>query len=252
LRDKIERWLERKCITNAERVTVASPGIGNALLHRVPSVNGKLEVVLNGYDFRATPSERPSGRLRLLYAGSLYLNRNPFPLLEALRDLLRLPTVDRARLSFILVGRCESWNGRDVTAWIEAAGMQDVVQVLPSVPPATVLKLMEQTEVMVNFAQGQPEQIPAKLYDYIASGREMLLIAERDSDAARITRESGAGRVVEPEDKAALYTNLQELYTYYVERGLPYIPNEERVRKFSREYQNRIFVDLLSAQHARI
>jgi hypothetical protein len=43
--------------------------------------------------------------------------------------------------------------------------------VRPAVPPAEASALMTEAEVLVNFAQGQPEQIPAKLYDYIASGR---------------------------------------------------------------------------------
>jgi hypothetical protein len=73
----------------------------------------------------------------------------------------------------------------------------------------------------------------------------MLLIAEADSDAARITRESGAGRVVEPEDAEALSAALRELYTFYVERGGVYTPDERRIERYSREYQNGRFMQLL-------
>ena len=251
LRDRVERWVERTTVRHARGVTVASPGIGSVLVQRVPAVGGKLQVVLNGHDGRAAPTVWPTGQLRLLYAGSLYLNRNPFPLLEALHDLLNQTTVNRLKVRFRLVGQCERWNGRQLLPWIESMGMGDVVQVLPAVSPIEVAALMRESEVLVNFAQGQPQQIPAKLYDYIASGREMLLIAEADSDAARITRESGAGRIIEPEDHAGLRAAVGELYTFYVARGLAYAPDDDIIDRFSREHQNQRFMNLLAGSVTR-
>lgn len=250
LRDRIERFLERKCVGSAHSVTTASPGIASALLARIPEAADKVTVVLNGYDQRVENKAGGSGRLRLLYAGSLYLNRNPFPLLAALHGLLELPHVERTLVSFVLVGLCSSWNGHDLTTWIREKGMQDVVSILPPVAPAEVRAMMLDADVLVNFAQGQPEQIPAKLYDYIAAGREMLLIAESNSDAARVTLESGMGRIVEPHDEAGLRATLQELYAFYVQQGRTFEPDETRVKRFSREYQNKEFEKLLMAHDA--
>jgi hypothetical protein len=186
-----------------------------------------------------------------LYAGSLYFNRDPFPLLEAVRDLVNSPGVERERVCFSLVGDCRHWNGQDLAAWVRAEGVEDCIRLLPRVAPTAVRAMMAEAEVLVNFAQGQPDQIPAKLYDYLASGREMLLIAEAHSDAARVARESGAGRIVEPTEVAALRAVLVELYTFYVERGLSFAPEERTIGKYSRDYQNGRFMELLAVSPAR-
>jgi glycosyltransferase involved in cell wall biosynthesis len=251
LRDAIESRLERHCLRRADCVTVASPGIGNALRGRVPEAAGKLQLVLNGYDGALSPAPQPSRRLRLLYAGSLYFNRDPFPLLEALHALVNTAGIARERVDFTLVGDCRRWNDQDLEAWVRAHGMEDCVHILPPVAPSRVGSLLANAEVLVNFAQGQPDQIPAKLYEYLASGREMLLLAEKHSDAARVTRDSGAGRIVEPQDREGLRTVLRELYTFYVERGLAYAPDGRVIGTYSRTHQNGRFMDLLAVSTAR-
>ncbi len=247
LRALLERRLERNCAARADYVTLASPGIGRGLQARMPELAGKFRLILNGFDGDMASPAQAQGRLRLLYAGTLYLNRNPFPLLEALRYLVSEPGMDRRHVSFTLLGGCERWNGQDVMAWVGRAGLEDVVQVRPPVPPKQAAMAMEQAEVLVNFAQGQPDQIPAKVYDYLATQREILLIAENESDSARITRACGAGRVVEPHDTDALRRTLRELYQHYVMQARPHTPNADRIRTYSREYQNRMFIELLTA-----
>jgi hypothetical protein len=251
LRDAMEQRLEASCIRRADRITVSSPGIARGLLERSPEAASRVAVVLNGYDGTPADAAQASGRLRLLYAGTLYFNRDPFPLLEAFASLVRSAGVDRRRVSFTLVGNCAAWNDRSLTAWVETEGLADCVHILPAVAPAAVREMMVASEVLVNFAQGQRDQIPAKVYDYIASGREMLLIAETDSDAARVTRESGCGRIVEPMDRTGLSLALSDLYTHYVERGGTFRPVRETVGNFSRRHQNSRFMELLSVPAGR-
>lgn len=251
LRDGLENFFEKDCLIHADRVVAASPGIARALTHRHPWIGDRLAVVLNGFDGQPSAPAPPRSRLRLLYAGSLYFHRNPFPLLEALKWLVAEPGVDPSRVTFTLVGDCARWNGRDLAGWVRENGMERQLRLLPPVPHGEVRALMEGSEVLVNFAQGQPDQIPAKLYEYLASGRETLLIAEAESDAARITLESGAGRVVEPDDAEALRRTLRDFYTFYVERGLPFRTDPEIIGRFSRERQNRRYMELLALEGAR-
>jgi glycosyltransferase involved in cell wall biosynthesis len=247
LRDKMERFFEATCVGHANLVTTTSPGIAAALTRRFPRSAEKIHVVYNGFDGQVEKAPRKgAGRLRLLYAGSLYYNRDPFPLLDAIGALVADPSVDRKKVSFTLVGNCRHWKGIDVAARAKALGVSDCVHILPAVSPGKVREMIRESEILVNFAQGQPDQIPAKLYEHMASGREMLLIAEKDSDSARVAVATGQGRVVEPNDSVGLREVMRDLYSFYVQHSRPFKPFAETVTEFSRESQNRRFLQLLS------
>jgi glycosyltransferase involved in cell wall biosynthesis len=51
---------------------------------------------------------------------------------------------------------------------------------------------------------------PSKIVTYLAAGRPVIASVNPDSEIARTIRESGAGRVVAPEDGAALLTAIHE------------------------------------------
>lgn len=237
--------LERSCARSADHIVTTTPGLAAILRERYPEQGDSVRVIYNGFGQTLPLGEPPAGALRLLYAGTLYYNRDPFPLLNALAALVRQPGVDRARVSMELVGNCGSWGGIDIARWAREHDLADVIRVKPPVPAGQVPELMKQANVLVNFAQGQPNQIPAKMFDYIASGREMLLITESHSDSAGLALEAGCARVVEPGNEAALQETLRQLYRDYVESPRPPQLDAARQRLFSRDVQNERFVDLL-------
>ncbi len=53
--------------------------------------------------------------------------------------------------------------------------------------------------------------VPSKLYPILAAGRPVIVLADENSDAARIVRRSGCGVVVDPDDPAALVDLLRDL-----------------------------------------
>jgi hypothetical protein len=134
------------------------------------------------------------------------------------------------------VGQCSEWGGTALEPWLAQHGIADVVRVLPSVPPAELTKLVAASNVLLNFAQGQPRQIPAKSYEYIASGREVLTIAETSSDVADLFREAGVGTIVEPDDRDGMARSIRRFYDRFVAQRRTVEVNEARTR-FSRSSQ---------------
>jgi colanic acid biosynthesis glycosyl transferase WcaI len=53
--------------------------------------------------------------------------------------------------------------------------------------------------------------IPSKLLTYMAAGLPVLAAVNADSQGAQLLRESGGGRIVEPENPAALIEGLKGL-----------------------------------------
>src|SRR5690625_2581790 len=249
LQTGFSRWLNQRlqdlALAAADVVTVTTPGYQQVLQRRYPDRHDQIQLVLNGFDDEKPFSPPPRGSLNLLYAGSLYYNRDPFPLLRAVRDLVQRPDVERERVSVRFVGNCKTWNGLNVSSWVQEHHLEDCIRIEPPVPAAEVSPLLAEANVLLNFAQGQPLQIPAKMFDYLAAQRELLLITEPDSDTAWLARQAGCGRIVTPGDEAALRSTLASLYADYVSDFHTSAPVATTVDRFSRYAQCERFLGLL-------
>lgn len=254
LQTGFSRWLNQRlqnlALAAADVVTVTTPGYQQVLQRRYPDRHDQIQLVLNGFDDEKPLTPPPRGSLNLLYAGSLYYNRDPFPLLRAVRDLVQRPDVERERVSVRFVGNCKTWNGLSLSDWVQANQLEDCVQIESAVPAAEVYSLLAEANVLLNFAQGQPLQIPAKMFDYLAAQRELLVITEPDSDTAWLARQASFGRIVAPGDDAALEAALANLYADYAQGFQVSGPMRVGVGRFSRYAQCERFSELLQRANA--
>lgn len=244
---RLERWAERSCIRRARAVAVTTPGIGRLLVARYPEYAHKIKVVYNGYDGEAggAPSQ-PPGRFDMLYAGTLYLNRDPFPILEAFKSMLSMPGIQRGKTSLTFVGQCDTWNGRSLPEWVEHNSMSDVVRVLPPVSRREIDELTARSSVLVNLAQGQPDQIPAKTFEYLASGKLMLLVSEESSSTAELVRGVSSVELVRPDDPVPKIAEvLARLYTATTIGDARLRTDPAQIARFARNEQNREFMGIL-------
>ena len=241
LRSAVERRSELASLRTADAVVAASWGITRAIERHHGMPAGQVTVLLNGYDETPVRGSSPTGTLTLLYAGALYLNRNPIPLMDTLANCIEDGRFDRGKVKFTMIGDCRTWRDVDLVQWIDTRGMHDVIRILPFMKPSELGPHYERANVLVNFAQGQPDQIPGKVYEYIASGKEMLVLTEADSDTARVCAEARLGQAVEPSDTAALRRALERFYDFYVVNTSVFTAPEESILRFSRDGQNAAY-----------
>lgn len=243
----IEAWMIRR----AAKLTCASPGIVQALTDAFPESASKFELVMNGFDGAIRPAPSTTNhRLDILYAGSLYVGRNPFPFLEALETLLQEPGIDASRITVRFIGHCESFRDHRLADWLRGRRSEAIVEVRPPVSEAELLPLAEQATVLLNLAQGQQNQVPAKTFEHLASGREVLALCEADSDTGRLLDSVTGAIRIEPNDSAGLVNALRGLYRRHVIEGIPRALPIEQVQGYSRQSQNKRFINALnSAMH---
>jgi len=235
----LEKWVVR----SAACVTSAGAAVAHSLSSRYPAARQKIHVVRNGYDGEARPSlsRETGGRLAILFAGDLYLGRDPFPLLRSLEDLLQRPDVDRSRISLTLMSRVESYGNRSLADWLVGKACAPIVTLLPHLPPQAVAEEASRATVLVNLAQQQPYSVPAKTYEHLISGREMLLVCENDCETAQLVKGVRGVNQVDTRDPSALERTLFDLYRRHAVEGSMTVPTVEEVRKFSREAPNEQF-----------
>jgi glycosyltransferase involved in cell wall biosynthesis len=200
------RLAEEKRVLDAARavVTVSPDWV------RLFQAKGAREVALvtNGFDPQELPPLRRPHGIVLAHVGNFYPDRQDLAALwPALRDL-RGATDASLRLRFIgplhpiLVDE------------IKAHGLEALVEVTGFLPHRQALaELMGSSALIVAGARDERPRlrgmIPAKIFEYMASGLPILYLGSPASDAARILAGQPACHVVAPRDHAATREALQ-------------------------------------------
>ena len=238
----VERWIMRR----AGAVTSTSSTVACRLIQRQPELASKTFVIRNGYDGTVHRDTCDTdGRLNLLFAGELYLNRDPFPLLYALERLLSRPEVCADRVGAIFMGRRTEQIGTSIDRWLKGKRCAGAVKILDSQPPAVVAEATRSATVLLNLAQGQPLSVPAKTFEHLASGKENLLLCESDSESAQLVANVPGVIQVDPRDEDALDRALRDLYERHVNQGRLRSPADQDVSSFSRRAANERFWQII-------
>lgn len=244
----LARKIERRIMRSASAITSTGVRVAQLLIQRQPELASKTFVVRNGYDdpIRHVGADT-GGRLAILFAGELYLNRDPFPLLHALERLLSRPNIDASRISVTFMGRKTEYAGKSFVRWLEDKRCAAVVKFVPPQCPQIVTETMNESTVLLNLAQNQPLSIPAKTFEHLASGRENLLLCEDDSESAQLVANIPGVVQVDPRNADSLDRVLLDLYERHVIQGRLRAPKEQDVALFSRAAANDAFWRLMSS-----
>ncbi|HMH26494.1 MAG TPA: hypothetical protein VK542_07935, partial [Gemmatimonadaceae bacterium] len=110
----------------------------------------------------------------------------------AIRLLLNDNPEAATRLRLDVAGPMETPHRRRFEEDIAAAELTSVVHIHGLLSRAQALELLSRSSLALVLAQGQPMQVPAKLYESVALGIPTLVIAEETSAAAHEARRIGA------------------------------------------------------------
>src|SRR5207253_5366509 len=136
--------------------------------------------------------------LTLTHTGTIYHKRSAELLLRCLSDLVHAGTIPRTRIRVNFVG--DTPTVRERAAQLDLA---DIVTVIDFMKYEECIDLMHHSDVLLLFAQGQPLQIPTKLYDYIAVKKPILVFAE-DGASADLAKRLPSARLVGSSDRECL------------------------------------------------
>ena len=195
----LEHALERRMMNRAAGiVTVSEPW---AEIYRNKYAR-PTRAVYNGYDPEDLPERVPQpkdGPVTILYAGAIYAGRrDPSPLFAAMAKLPQLK--DDIRVEFL------GTAPRDVLPLAELAGVRDQVSVSPGVPFRQSILRQHEADVLLLLQWNHPDEqgnVPAKLFEYMATGRPILGLGIEDGVPARLIGARGAGLYANDPDRIA-------------------------------------------------
>ena len=194
-----DRALESMVLRHAGRATAVTDVMIEELRVRRPGEAGKAHLLWNGFDPAETPPriERPAGeRHILLHAGLLYRLRYPWTLFRALERLVDNERLNPSRFCLRFLGPVENLEGlcadpcvARLLAWgcFEADGR--------NVPRDEAQRQTSQAHslLLIDFVNQARRgyAAPAKIFDYVLTGRPVLATTDPDSPVDRILAGSG-------------------------------------------------------------
>jgi len=240
------RTLERYVLRRAAHITTTSPSLRDHLQTNYPEIADRISCIYNSFEGDPAPPLASTGnRLVIVYAGALYLNRDPFPFLEAVGDLLGRPDVDKSRVEVVFAGECEDFRGISLRGWLAERAWADAVTIHPKLGAAELGALYERATLLINFAEGQRMQIPAKTFELLALGRELLVLCEPQSDTAVLVRGITGVSCTQSGDPRELRALLQDIYRRHVDHGTLRAPSPREISRYSPLAQHEQFARLI-------
>lgn len=197
-----QRLLERRIAGYACGLTTVSEPWAETYRARY----GKpVQVIYNGYDAegdrptKGVPAAFPVATLNVIYTGGIYPGRrDPRPLFRALANDTGL----KSRVRIWFYGTAE----RHVRPLAKETGVSACIRVEPAVPHATAVKLQQRADVLLLMQWNDPREqgnVPGKLFEYLGTGRPILLLGLPGGVPDQILRERDAGVLANDSDAIA-------------------------------------------------
>ena len=240
----LESWQEKICMRFAHSSSCTSALIARELISRHSSRAPSITVIHNGYDGEPLLESPPLGKLHLLYAGTIYLNRDPAIIIEALGRLVGDCEIDRNLVSFDIVGHLSNRHRESLLDLVSHFEIGDCISFSDPVPRNEILEYYRKANVLVNLAQGQVTQIPAKMFEYLQQRRDILVVAEQRSATAVLVQDLDWCHVVDGDDLNGLKDLLRRLYTKLVVMQNAPVCKLDEVTQYSRDVANLAFSKL--------
>lgn len=244
---------ERRAMRHARRLVFVTPSALATYRKRYPEVSEeRFELIENGFDegvfeglAAADPSPARDRPLVLLHSGVVYpKERNPNALFAALRWLS-----DAGRLSprdLILRFRAPAHDAF-VREAAQAHGVADFIDIRPQVAYRTALEeMMAADALLVLQANDCNEQIPAKVYEYLRTGRPLLGFTDPAGDTGQLLHSLSLPWLAPLESEQAIAALLPRVVTE-LRSGRVVVPDSAQVARYSRRRLTQRLAAMLDA-----
>ena len=201
--------------------------------------NRNVRVIYNGFDqsdcvTQTSENKYDSTIFSITYIGVLMEVRNPEKLWQAFGELVKEDESFGSSLRINIIGQIDN----SVRRSIAECGLTKNVSLRPYVPHDEVAVINRDSTLLLLTLNPEDKPmskglVPAKLFEYLASGQPILCIGPEDGDAAQILRETSAGTTVGFGDKEKMKAEIMQLYELHKTGGIP-TRHDKAVEKYSR------------------
>ena len=228
--------LEAWTVKQADHIICVTEYMKNDFMNRYPFIKNKISYIPNGYDPEDYENLKPLREFDencfvITHTGTFYGPRSPIPVFKAL-NLVKKQFPDLAKkLRVQLIGN-PTYNEESLEKIVAKFNITEMVKVIPTLPKYKALCYLKGSDalLLVGFkGKGAEMQVPAKLYEYFAIKKPILILAPLKSAIADIFYVANSpGEICEPDDIGNIVNKLKKLM------GGNYYRIPSQIEKFNR------------------
>jgi glycosyltransferase involved in cell wall biosynthesis len=235
---------ERKVIETANHIVTASPVYIPFFNSKSPTVSSdKFTSIPNGYD----PKDFEGFEYQLktdfviTYTGTISDQYNIIPFLDALQMFKTNHPEASFKLQFV------GSTYPELAEEISVRELTNHTTYSAYVPHHESISFLETSYILLVCgplnSSGQEGGIPAKVYEYMASGRPIIYIGKEDGFVADMLRETQTG-ISQKQDHKKVYEYLYKHYEQW-QKGITHNAPNDKITKYSRPAQAEEYSNLL-------
>lgn len=240
--DQKHRNLEQKVFENAD-ITLAT---SYADAENFKKKGANAVCITNGFDVEnqepRTENREPSTQFTLSYIGVLEQLRNPEVLWRVLNDLIKENEDFRKNFQLKFVGRIDD----RILDKITSSELNNSVKNLGYLPHSEANLEMQNSDLLLitNFPEDKSKGIiPGKIFEYLATKKQIISFGPKDSDVKRILEETHAGKHFSYDDYESLKAFILEKFNDWKSGNLS--SNTENIEQFSRKNLTKKLAEIL-------
>lgn len=203
--------LENEVLKTANRVITIAP----YHVDRLMALSGRdVDLITNGFDAEdfAVVERFPNERFTIRHIGIVDELRDPKPVMEVIRTICNERPDILPLLKIEFIGNVNS----NFKTYINSdATLSQVVTFQSNVPHSELLKIYNQTDLqllVLAHSAIAPGNLPGKLFEYLASGNQILAIGPIDGDAAQVINKTKSGVIHDREDAEGIRKSILAIY----------------------------------------
>ncbi|WP_323379624.1 glycosyltransferase [Stieleria sedimenti] len=215
------RWvarLERSCVYDASVVILNTPELRDDFANYYSKLPcEKFVSITNGFDPEIRPSiqsyldaqvvaSKDDKPLRLLHPGSLYRNRDPRPVVDAVAKL----KANGKTIVLEQVGYCDP--NFDLLRYAADRGVESQIEIKPAIPHDQMLRRMAEVDAFLLLQPGTSLQVPGKLFEMILFKKPILTLCVPGA-VANIVNRYQIGTIAQADDADSIASAMAKLWT---------------------------------------
>jgi len=212
---KLARKYEARAVRAARLVVLNTEPLLRAMRQAYPEAAPRMIAVLNGADEETLPPPSFGHRFTLAFAGTIYVDRDPRPLLRAARRVIDELGLTPADIGIDFIGHVEGYGGVPIPEMAREEGVGDFVTVGGPRPRREALEFLAGAQLLVSLPQDGTMQVPAKIYEYLNFPAWLLIFGEPGSAPDLLLRGVPGANVLPLGDEAAAAAAIRERYLQY-------------------------------------
>jgi len=218
--------VEQKLFSEASCLTTTTPSFVNNF-NKLAGDKICIEEIRNGFDFEITDDYNYNDIFTITHTGTFYSDIKPYTFLKAISSMLSKNKLPEMKIIFIGAGKTIVIPG----------DLNEIVSATPKIPHKLAEQRIKESDVnLLVVPKSMSKAIQGKLYEYIASKKPVLALAEKDSEAAKLIHRCNAGFIADMNNIDEIKIIILKAYDLWKARQRLKI-NIEYFKQFHRKEQ---------------